>query len=73
MLVLRPNKNQAKHFISEREAGKGSHYLVGYPACHCYRDYYGTPLKAFIFESAKTRRGVTCGRCKKTKVFRGIK
>lgn len=77
MSVLQPNKNQVKHFVLNKDFYLDNRglalTLVGYPACNCYRDYDGTPLKAFNFETAKTRRGITCSRCKKTKVFRKIK
>lgn len=62
-------KKQTKHFVPN----KGS---LGYgtPACNAFQDLPGWPnLAALLDETAKTRRGVTCGNCRRTRVFRKLK
>lgn len=71
-------KKQIKHFVPNRNSfyvdNRGDGYtLVGIPTCKCYRDYHGMPLKAFRLETTKTRRGVTCGNCRRTRVFLKLK
>ena len=57
-------KKQIKHFVVEIFPISRS----GIPACN---------LGAYIFDAngtiAKTRRGVTCGNCRRTRIFRKLK
>ena len=66
-------KKPTKHFVSviDRSADGGSGLSGGVPAGNCY----GKKLPAWtgFGEIAKTRRGVTCGNCRKTRVFRKLK
>jgi len=70
-------KKQTKHFVPDEDSyndNRGSALtLIGIPACKCYRDFNGASLKAFRKETAKTRRGITCGNCQRTRVFRKLK
>ncbi len=70
-------KKQTKHFVPDKDFyidNRGRDLtMVGIPACRCYRDANGAPLKAFNTETAKGRRDTTCGRCRRTKVFRKLK
>jgi len=58
---------QVKHFVPEKShQGKW-----GYPACRCYKNSLSGYLIALWDEVAKTRRGVTCGNCRRTRAFKG--
>jgi hypothetical protein len=63
-------KKQVKHFVSNKDSN-GS----GFPACGCFWFSAGNPELGHTHwgEVAKTRRGVTCRRCRNTRVFRGLK
>ncbi len=64
-------KKQTKHFVPNKTKGvSGS----GIPACNCF-NYWECPLPAWVGfgEVARTRAGVTCKNCQKTKVFRKIR
>lgn len=58
-----------KHFVPNKNSYGGT------PACKCYD--FGTFHNLIAFEDAgevaKTRRSVTCGNCRRTKKFRGVK
>lgn len=58
-------KKQVKHFVPNK-----TRYGGGEPACNCYSGYFGFEDDG---EVAKTRRGVTCKRCRRTRVFRKMK
>ena len=57
-------KKQMKHFVPNKCNESGN----GVPACNSY--FYA--IKSYG-EVAKTRRGVTCGLCRRTRVFRKLK
>ena len=57
-------KKQVRHFVPDKDI-----HGNGYPACNCYG--WGRRVLVVFGEIAKTRRGVTCGRCRNTAVFRG--
>lgn len=66
-------KKQTEHFVPNKD-GLG----MGIPACSCfgygkYDDGTRRLLPALPEEVAKTRRGVTCERCRRTRVFRKLK
>lgn len=65
-------KKQTKHFVADKDT-EGS----GITACNCfgYGEHPRIPLSGHIHwgEVAKTRRGVTCGNCRRTRVFRKLK
>ena len=60
-------KKQVKHFVQNKNS-----YGNGIPACGVFtgQGFKGYAITTFG-EIAKTRRGVTCGRCRNTVVFRG--
>ena len=58
-------KKQIKHFVPRRNS-----YGNGEPACNCYS---GSLAYSDWGEVAKTKRGVTCGRCRGTRAFRKLK
>ena len=63
-------KKQIKHFVPEKnERGDGV------PACNGFADKDIGSLIIFSGwgEIAKTRRDVTCGNCRRTRVFRKLK
>lgn len=63
------NKKRVKHFVPNKDE-RGA----GVPACHCFQDGKGYFLMAFLIgfnEVAITRRGVTCGNCRRTHEFLG--
>lgn len=64
-------KKQIKHFVPIKKAKDG----WGTPACNCFQIPGWPNLEALPErgEVAKTRRGVTCGNCRRTKIFRRIK
>ena len=62
-------KKQIKHFVT------GKYFIVpkyGYPVCHCYGDISGY-LIALLDEGTRIRKKVTCGNCRRTRVFRKLK
>ena len=66
-------KKQTKHFVPNKNDYRG-----GVPACHGFgrSTISGRFLSALgppFEEVAKTRRGVTCGNCRRTRVFRKLK
>lgn len=63
-------KKQTKHFVPNK-----SSYGDGVPACDCFSfaDFDGLFAFSSEGEVAETRRGVTCGNCKRTRVFRKLK
>ena len=63
-------KKKTKHFVPNKNYN-GS----GYPACNGYTDCQGSSFLAYAAwgEIAKTRRSVTCGNCRRTRIFRKIK
>ena len=63
-------KKQTKHFVLSK-----SKTNMGIPVCNCfgYGRYTRTSLPALPEEVAKTRRGVTCKNCKRTKLFRKVR
>ena len=65
-------KKQIKHFVLNKDS-QGN----GVPVCNCFgvSFFNGNPLRAWVnfSEVAKTRRGVTCGNCRRTRVFRNLK
>lgn len=62
-------KKQVKHFIVGKNLAVPEY---GYPACHCYKSPIGY-LIAFNDEGTRARKGVTCGNCRNTRVFRKLK
>ena len=70
-------KKQTKHFVPNQDSyidNRGPALsLVGIPACKCYRDFGGIPLKAFRMETAKGRWDTNCKNCRRTKIFRKVK
>jgi len=65
-------KKQTKHFVLELNKDAQG---MGIPVCSCfgYGKYIRRLLPALPEEVAKTRRGVTCGHCRNTRVFRKLK
>ena len=61
-------KKQIKHFVIRKSYGT----KYGYPICHCYKSMVGY-LIAFNSEGSRIRKKVTCGNCKRTRVFRKLK
>ena len=61
-------KKQVKHFVPNKD-DSGS----GIPACNGYNSIGALSAWESFGEVAKTRRGVTCGRCRRTRVFRKLK
>ena len=62
-------KKQTKHFVPVKI--DGDHET---PACNCFQELPDWPnLSALSVETAKTRRQVTCGNCRRTRVFRKLK
>ena len=64
-------KKQTKHFVPNKDS-EGS----GIAACNGFTGSYGIvsyPAHTHWGEVAKTRRGVTCGNCRRTRVFRKLK
>lgn len=63
-------KKQTKHFVPDKDnIGSGT------PACNCFQDLPGWPdLSAHTAwgEVAKTKRGVTCKNCRRTRIFRKL-
>lgn len=61
-------KKQTKHFVPNKNS-----YGNGVPACDCFSFSNFEGLHAFSNdgEVAKTRRGVTCGNCRRTRAFKG--
>jgi len=59
---------QIKHFVPNKDGG-GS----GIPACNCYNLLGTLPAWETLGEVAKTRRGVTCKNCRRTRAFRKLK
>ncbi len=64
-------KKLTKHYVPEKSAPLIHNY--GYPACHCYRHSIIGNLVALAEEGNLTRRGITCGNCRRTRVFRKLK
>lgn len=64
-------KKQIKHFVPHIATFMNG----GVPACQCYNFNGNRDMPAFADdgEIAKTRRGVTCKNCRKTRVFRKLK
>ncbi len=65
-------KKQTKHFVPNEDRDKCG---MGVPACSCfgYGRFTRTLLPALPEEIAKTRRGVNCGNCRRTRIFRRLK
>ncbi|KKN53848.1 hypothetical protein LCGC14_0598070 [marine sediment metagenome] len=66
-------EKQTKHFVPNRyNDNRGE---MGIPICHCFGHgrFTRSLLPALPEEIAKTRRGVTCGNCKRTKLFRKVR
>ena len=63
-------KKQVKHFVTGKSPIGPGHY--GYPVCHCYKSIVGY-LIAFNDEGSRIRKKVTCGNCRRTRVFRKLK
>lgn len=63
-------KKQIKHFVPDKNRSGD-----GVPACPCFNFGWHKDLPAFTAdgEVAKTKRGVTCKRCRGTRIFRGLK
>ena len=65
---------QVKHFVPNKDwnAAGGEGNIGGVPACNSYGSAAGIKLPAWVGfgEVAKTRRGVTCENCRRTRVFR---
>lgn len=61
-------KKQTKHFIPGKDC-----IGTGIPACNAFQEPNWPYLPALPQEVAKTRRGVTCGNCRRTRVFRKLK
>lgn len=61
-------KKQTKHFVPNKNS-----FGDGIPACGCF--YVGDVKGLYAFsddgEVAKTRRGVRCGNCRRTRAFKG--
>lgn len=63
-------KKQVKHFVT----GKHPHVSkYGYPVCRCYKSKVVGYLIAFSDEGTQIRKKVTCGNCRRTRVFRKLK
>lgn len=62
-------KKQIKHFVPNLIC------KVGTPACQGFNFNGNRDMPAFVDdgEIAKTRRGVTCGNCRRTRIFRKLK
>ncbi len=62
-----------KHFvpIKDWDAGGGTGDIGGIPVCKGFKKGY--PAWKGFGEIAKTRRGVTCGNCRRTRVFRKLR
>lgn len=63
-------KKQVKHFVPDKDS-EG----MGVPACNCFGFSSITQgdLPALPEEVAKTKRGVTCKNCRRTRIFRKLK
>ena len=61
-------KKRIKHFVPDKDA-----WGSGVPACNIFQEKGWPNLPALPDEVAKTRRGVTCGNCRRTRVFRKLK
>lgn len=63
-------KKQTRHFVPDKDR-LGN----GVPACHCFDHSLvkNMPALAYIGEVARTRKQVTCGNCKRTKLFRKVR
>jgi len=62
-------KEKIKHFVPDKDYDGN-----GLPACNCFQGgFEAVSLPALPEEIAKRRRGVTCGNCRRTRVFRKLK
>lgn len=68
--MKKKKKKQTKHFVLYKNS-----FGDGVPACDCYSFGPHSDLYAFSQdgEVAKTRRDVTCGNYRRTRVFRKLK
>ena len=62
-------KKQIKHFVTGKSYGS----VYGWPVCRCYPSVTGGYLIAFSDEGTRIRKSVTCGNCRRTRVFRKLK
>lgn len=62
------SKKQILHFVPDKDyIGSGT------PACNAFQEPNWPNLPTFLRETARTRRQVTCGNCKRTKLFRKVR
>ena len=66
--MKKKQKKWTQHFVPNKARWGG-----GIPACNGFQCKGFPTLEAFSDETAKTRRGVTCGNCRRTRVFRKLK
>jgi len=72
---VKMKEKQTKHFVLDEELVSTLKGEMGTPVCKCFGRSIisGNFLSAFPEEIAKTKRGVTCGNCRRTRIFRKIK
>ncbi len=62
-------KQPIKHFVPNIDRRGDSGGVGGIPVGNCFNK--NLPAWTGFGEIAKTRRGVTCGTCRRTRVFKG--